>query len=285
MSEPGADTRSETMRIKRHGITTRLWHWVNALCLLVLLMSGLQIFNAHPALYWGHGSSFDDPVLSIGARRGPDGNPQGYLAIDGWHIPTTGVLGWSRADGQGQVRAFPAWATLPDSQWLALGRQWHFAAAWVFGVLLAGYLVYSIASRRRRRLIGVHRGEMRHLGREVAAHARFRFVRMAGYNVIQKLTYLLVLFVLLPMMVLTGLTMSPYMDAAWPWLTYLFGGHQSARTLHFISAFLLVGFFFVHVLLVLVSGVFNNMRAMITGGYRIERRADEATAAPETDRE
>ncbi|MGB7754562.1 MAG: cytochrome b/b6 domain-containing protein [Salinisphaera sp.] len=264
--------------IRRHGWASRAWHWINAVCLLVLLMSGLQIFNAHPALYWGHDSTFGHPFLSIGARHDASGDPMGYVNIEGLQIPTTGVLGWSSVDGRMQARAFPAWATLPGPQWLSLGRQWHFTAAWVFGVLLVFYLIYSVISRRRRRLIGVHRGEMSQFGHAVVEHAKFRFPRVRDYNIIQKLTYLLVLFGLLPLMVLTGLTMSPTMDAAWPWLTYLFGGRQSARTIHFICAFSLVGFFLIHLALVLVSGVVNNMRAMITGGYKVDEPDAPATA-------
>lgn len=278
-------TQRRTRLIKRHSLATRFWHWINALCLLVLLMSGLQIFNAHPALYWGQDSNFDAPFLAIGAQRDASGNPMGYLRIDGLQIPTTGVLGWSEVGGQMQVRAFPAWATLPGPQWLSLGRQWHFTAAWVFGVLLVAYLVYSVVSRRRRRLLGVHRGELGHFGQEIVQHAKFRFPQMPDYNIIQKLSYLLVLCILLPLMILTGLTMSPTMDAAWPWLTHVFGGRQSARSIHFICAFLLVGFFIVHLLLVLVSGVFNNMRAMITGGYRVDEPAAEPEAStPESPR-
>ncbi|HET7314166.1 cytochrome b/b6 domain-containing protein [Salinisphaera sp.] len=271
--------------IKRHSLATRLWHWITAVCLLVLLTSGLQIFNAHPSLYWGSDSDFDSPFLSIGARRDANGDPMGYVSIEGLQIPTTGVLGWSSVNGHMQARAFPAWATLPGPQWLSLGRHWHFTAAWVFGVLLVFYLLYSIVSRRRRRLIGVHRGEMGRFGHEVVKHATLRFSRARSYNIIQKLTYLTVLFVLLPLMVLTGLTMSPTMDAAWPWLTEVFGGRQSARTLHFLCAFALVAFFLVHLLLVLISGVLNNMRAMITGGYQTDGQTDgwaddRADAAP-----
>lgn len=279
MSDTPSQSKPSSQVVKRHGLTTRLWHWINAVCLLVLLMSGLQIFNAHPSLYWGNGSDFDNPIMTIGAQLGDDGDPMGYMSIAGWQIPTTGVLGYSGPEGAKQARAFPAWATLPDSQWLSLGRQWHFTAAWVFGLLLVGYLVYSIISRHRRRLIGVHRGEMSQFGHAVAEHAKLRFSRVRDYNIIQKLTYLLVLAVLLPLMVLTGLTMAPGIDAAWPWLTYVFGGRQSARTIHFISAFSLVGFFLVHVLLVLVSGLFNNMRAMTTGGYRVD------TPSTSTDKE
>ena len=281
MSEPSTNPQSQSHVVKRHGVTTRVWHWVNALCLLVLLMSGLQIFNAHPSLYWGSGSDFDNPIMSIGAQLDDAGDPMGYLAIAGWQVPTTGVLGYSDPEGQKQARAFPAWATLPDSQWLSLGRQWHFTAAWVFGVLLVGYLFYSIVSRRRRRLIGVHRGELGQFGHAVVEHAKLKFERRPGYNIIQKLTYLLVLGVLLPLMILTGLTMAPAIDAAWPWLTYVFGGRQSARTIHFISAFSLVGFFVIHLVLVLVSGLVNNMRAMTTGGYRVD--ADAPSPATERD--
>lgn len=256
--------------IRRHSWITRLWHWINALCLLVLLMSGLQIFNAHPALYWGHRSHFNHPLMSIGAQRTDAGKPMGYVDIDGLKIPTTGVLGLSWFNGQMQARAFPEWATLPGPRWLALGRQWHFTAAWVFGVLLVLYLVYSLVSRRRRRLLAPHASELRAIGHVAAEHARFRFPRGRNYNIIQKLSYIGVLFIVLPLIVLTGLTMSPTMDAAWPWLTIVFDGRQSARTIHFICAFLLVTFFVVHLLLVLFSGPFNNLRSMISGGYRID---------------
>jgi len=270
---PASGEPPTTKVIKRHSMATRLWHWINAVALLVLLMSGLQIFNAHPSLYWGNGSNFDQPLMSIGARMGDDG-PMGYTQLAGHEFTTTGVLGWSNADGQGQARAFPAWATLPDAQWLSLGRQWHFTAAWVFGVTLVLYLLYSLISRRRRQTIGPHGREFGQIGRTFVEHAKLRFPRVRSYNIIQKLTYLVVLFILLPVMILTGLTMSPTMDAAWPWLMTVFGGHQSARTIHFICAFSLIGFFVVHLLLVLVSGLFNNLRSMITGGYRV-RTADE----------
>ena len=268
--------------VRRHGLFTRVWHWVNAVCLLVLLMSGLQIFNAHPALYWGQGSDFSSPALAIGAMRSADGQPIGVTKIYGHDFNTTGVLGLSTFDGQLTPRAFPAWATLPGSQWLSAGRKWHFTAAWLFGVMLVAYLVYSLISRSRRRLLTPTLADIRGLPRAVLDHVKLRFDHGRHYNAIQKLTYLGVLFVLLPLVVLTGLTMSPTMDAAWPWMLTVFGGHQSARTIHFICAFLLTLFFLVHIALVLVSGVFNNMRSMITGGYRLkaEAAAVETTAEP-----
>lgn len=255
--------------IKRHGLFTRAWHWLNLVCLVVLFMSGLQIFNAHPALYWGSNSTFDDPALEITAMRDDDGTPMGLLRVGGYQFDTTGVLGLSYPDGEMSVRGFPAWATLPGPQWLAMGRYWHFAAAWLFGIMLSAYLIFTLVSGDRRRRIWPTAAQWRGLPATIAHHARLKFDHKADYNGLQKLTYLGVLFGLLPLMVLTGLTMSPTMNAAWPWLLDVFGGRQSARTLHFIFAFSLVAFFVIHLALVLISGVFNNMRSMITGGYRI----------------
>lgn len=274
---PGSDC-VRTRAVKRHGLATRLWHWLNVICLFVLLTSGLQIFNAHPALYWGNDSNFDDPWLSITAMRTAAGEPVGVTHVGGLQFETTGVLGLFRHNGELNVRAFPAWATLPSSQWLAMGRYWHFAFAWIYGPLLLAYLVYTVASRRRRRLLWPTAAQWRGLPRTIVDHARLRFHHRADYNGVQKLTYLVVLFGLLPLMILTGLTMSPTMDAAWPWLLDIFGGRQSARTIHFLCAFSLVAFFVIHILLVLVSGLFNNLRSMITGGYRATE--DEARRAP-----
>ena len=269
-------TRPEAQRrvIQRHGRVTRAWHWITVLCLLVLLMSGLQIFNAHPALYWGHTSTFEEPALQITAQRNDDGRPMGLLRIGGFEFETTGLLGLSHHDGKLDVRAFPAWITLPGPQWLAMGRYWHFAAAWVFAPLLFAYLIYSLISARRRRRIWPTAAQWRGLPRTIAHHARFKFDHRPDYNGLQKITYLLVLFGLLPLMVATGLTMSPTMGAAWPWLLDVFGGRQSARTIHFIGAFSLVAFFVVHLVLVLVSGVVNNLRSMITGRYAVVKEAD-----------
>ena len=270
-----------TRTIRRQSLFTRVWHWVNAACLLILLMSGLQIFNAHPALYWGDQSNFAAPALAIGAQPGADGQPEGVVRVFGHALNTTGVLGLSYDNGQPQMRAFPSWLTLPGPQWLAMGRQWHFAAAWIFAPMVIAYLIYTLASPKQRRRIWPTASQWRALPRTIAHHARLRFEHTADYNGLQKLTYLLVLFGLLPLIIATGLTMSPTIDAAWPWLPELFGGRQSARTIHFICAFSLVAFFIVHLAMVLVSGVLNNMRSIITGRYRIEHGAP----AQDTDHE
>ena len=94
------------------------------------------------------------------------------------------------------------------------------------------------------------------------------------YNVLQKLAYLGVLVVLIPVMILTGLTMSPSMDATWPWLLDLFGGRQTARSIHFIAAWALVGFLVVHLVMVVLAGPVNEIRSMITGRYRLPEEKD-----------
>ncbi len=96
------------------------------------------------------------------------------------------------------------------------------------------------------------------------------------YNVLQKLAYLIVVFVLGPVMVLAGLTMSPRLDASYPILLEIFGGRQSARTIHFICAFSFLGFFVIHIVMVLLSGVFNNLRSMITGWYNLGENREHA---------
>jgi len=269
-SSQAAGEREDAV-VKRHGWATRAWHWLNAICLLVLLMSGLQIFNAHPALYWGDTSHFDSPLLAMGAFRGPDGEPQGAVRVLGHQFTTTGVFGLSDLDGEPTQRGFPGWATLPSSQWLGMGRNWHFTTAWIFAPSLLAYLLYTLISRRRRRMIFPTGTQLKTLPATIWHHMRFRFDHERDYNGLQKLTYILVLFGILPLVILTGLTMSPTMNAAWPWLLDLFGGRQSARTIHFLCAFALLAFFVVHILLVLVSGVFNNLRSMITGGYHIKQ--------------
>ncbi|MBB3140420.1 cytochrome b/b6 domain-containing protein [Halomonas organivorans] len=266
------DRRRKPTVIRRHPPFTRLWHWVNALCLAILLMSGLQIFNAHPALYWGQDSRFDAPALSIGAERSDTGELRGVTRLGGWRFDTTGVLGVSGPTADRERRAFPAWATLPGPRWLSMGRQWHFLAAWIFAPLLAAYLLYLVIGGRLSRQLLPRRHEWRQLGSVLWEHLRLRFPRGEAarhYNLLQKLTYLLVLFVIAPLVVLTGFTMSPTLDAAWPWLLDLFGGRQSARTLHFLCAFALLAFFLVHLLMVLASGVVNNLRSMITGRYAL----------------
>lgn len=143
----------------------------------------------------------------------------------------------------------------------------------------AVYLTYGLFSGQLRRRLIPDGDQIRHFGASVKEHLLLRFpegTEAKRYNVIQKLTYLVLVLGLLPAMVLAGLAMSPGMDAAWPWLTELFGGRQSARSVHFIAAGLIVLFVVVHVLLVLVSGLVNNMRGMITGWFSLGRDREGA---------
>ena len=176
--------------------------------------------------------------------------------------------------GVREQRGFPSWATVPSYRSLADGRRWHFFFAWLFVINGLVYWLWSLGRGHIQRDLLPARDQLkpRHVLHEIATHARFQFPKgeeARRYNVIQKLTYLAVILVLLPTMLATGLSMSPGFNATLPWLTDLFGGRQSARTIHFISASLIVLFVLVHVVMVIVSGLWNNIRSMITGRYAI----------------
>ncbi|MBB2753912.1 UNVERIFIED_ORG: thiosulfate reductase cytochrome b subunit [Rhizobium aethiopicum] len=271
-----AGTKTGRMLVYRHSLAVRLSHWVNVLCLTVLLFSGLQIFNAHPALYWGQYGADNDPSF-ISMEAAEDGSQvKGLTHVGSFTFDTTGFLGVSNVDGEATARGFPSWLTVPSYQDLSTGRRWHFFFAWLFVFNGFVYLLYGLISRHFRRDLAPEGKELTlaHLGHEVVNHARLRFPKGAEarhYNTLQKLTYLVVIFLLLPLMVATGLTMSPGFNAVAPWLLDIFGGRQSARTLHFLTAFSLVTFVVVHVAMVILSGVFNNLRSMITGYYAIEQ--------------
>jgi thiosulfate reductase cytochrome b subunit len=265
----------KTTFIRRHSAVTRITHWVNVLCLSLLLMSGLQIFNAHPSLYWGqYGADADPSWLSIEAVEDGDAT-RGVLRIGNLSIATTGVLGVSGTGDDATQRGFPAWITVPSYQDLATGRRWHFFFAWLFVINGFVYVLYGFALGHFRRDLAPSAEEIspRHLKQEIADHARLRFPKgekARHYNALQKLTYLIVIFIMLPLMLATGLTMSPGMDAGYPFLLDVFGGRQSARSIHFICAWSIVLFVIVHVLMVILSGLWNNVRSMITGRYAIE---------------
>jgi thiosulfate reductase cytochrome b subunit len=257
--------------VLRHSLTVRVCHWINAVCFLVLLMSGMQIFNAYPALNWGYATYFDKPIFALSSRQDSNGETIGETKLFGWSINTTGWLGASPgSDGEIEERGFPAWATLPSEQDLATGRRWHFFFAWLLVLNGLVYVANLIGRRHIRDLIPTL-ADLRSIPRAIVDHARLRFPKgeeALHYNVLQKLAYLSVV-IAFPILILAGLTMSPAIGSACPWLLTIFGGRQSARTVHFIIAAYLVGFVGVHLVMVLVSGVVNNMRSMITGRYRI----------------
>lgn len=218
--------------MKRHRLSTRIWHWINAVALVVLFMSGLNISNAHPRLYWGE---------------------WGFQVKDAWL----------------EVILFPGWATIPGYYSLAQARAWHLLFAWVFALSLLFYMLASLLNRHFQRDLVTSGKEWRWaaIRQDLANHLRFDF-RHAGtkYNFLQKLSYGIVIFILLPLMILTGMTLSPAMVANWGWLLDVFGGRQSARSIHFIAAWLLFLFSLGHILLVLLSGPARQVRDMITGG-------------------
>lgn len=230
----------------RHRLPTRIWHWINALTVFVMLMSGMMIFNAHPRLYWGqYGANFDHSWLHFASRP------------------------------------FPGWATIPSTYNLAAARRWHLAFAWLLVAGLVLFLLVSLWNRHVQRDLAPTKDELEpaHVWYDIKDHARLRFP--AGdaalkYNVLQKISYVAVIFILLPLMLLTGLAMSPAMNAAWPWLLDLFAGRQSARSIHFLCAAAIALFILVHLVMVALAGPINEIGSMITGRFQVPPERREA---------
>ncbi|RYE03162.1 MAG: hypothetical protein EOP61_05795 [Sphingomonadales bacterium] len=222
------------MQVYRHRLITRIWHWLNALAVMVLIGSGLMIFNAHPRLYWGqYGANFDPA----------------WLELPRW----------------------PGWMTIPSYYSLAGARHWHlfFALVLAFGLLV--YMVWSLANRHFQRDLRIRAADLSpaNLADDARAHLALRFhdpENPRAYNSFQKIAYAGVIFVLLPLLILSGLAMAPGM---WPWLVDLFGGRQSARSVHFIAMACMSGFIVIHLALVFLAGTINEVRSMITGWWRV----------------
>jgi thiosulfate reductase cytochrome b subunit len=259
----------------RHPLPVRVWHWINAVAVVVLLITGLLIFDIHPHLYWGEaGQEGEGAFLSLSGTHLDRPVPETQLQIGRLRWNTTGVLGNVIDDGFGGKYLLVAAA--PDDWQFGATRGWHFAFAWFLGLSLPLYGAYLLASGRLNRVLLPTRCELkpRNILHELWRHARL--IRARGessrhYNFLQKISYLVVLFVLIPAMVLSGLSMSNTVTAAFPDLAVLFGGHQSARSVHFIAAMLLVAFIVVHVFQVFVAGFINMTRSMITGRFVVER--------------
>jgi thiosulfate reductase cytochrome b subunit len=232
-------TRTGREVIHRHAWPVRLTHWINALTIFIMVGSGLNIFNAHPRLYWGQaGADFDKP----------------FLALHG----------------------FPGWLTLPSYTDLADARHWHFFFAWILVLNGALYLTWSLASRHIQKDLWPTAPDLRGITTSIVDHLKLRHPTGEAakrYNVLQRLAYL-GLLALLAGMVLTGLCMSPGFDAFAPWLVAALGGRQSARTLHFLFAFAIVLFIAVHLIEVVLAGPINEVRSMITGRYAVPREHD-----------
>lgn len=259
--------------IYRHTFLVRVTHWINALCVFVMIGSGLNIFNAHPRLYWGRAGDAYDPALLDISSMSVAGGTRGMTSIGPLHFDTTGVLGWSQSHGQWADRAWPSWITIPTYVDLADARHWHFFFAWVLAINGLVYLAWSVGSRHLQRDLWPTKGDLKAIPRSVLDHLRFEHPTGAAarrYNVLQRLAYL-VLILLVTGMVATGLCLSPGFDAFAPWLVELFGGRQAARTLHFAFAASIFAFIVVHLVEVVLAGPLNEVWSMVSGRYRVPK--------------
>lgn len=240
---PKGRRRSIGALVYRHRLPTRLWHWTNAVAIVVMLMSGMMISNAHPHLYWGEfGANLDHA----------------------WYHPPH----------------FPGWATIPSTYNLALARHWHLFFAWIFAFGLLAFMLVSLVNRHIQRDLTLTRAELApgHLWQDVKDHARLKFPtgeKALRFNVLQKITYIGVVFVVLPLLIVTGLSLSPGFDAVLHWPLDLMGGRSSARSIHFICAGLIAAFIVLHLVLVLLAGPYNEIRSMITGRFRVPHDRDD----------
>lgn len=264
---------SPSKTVHRHALVVRVTHWVNALAIFFLLMSGLNIFNAHPMLYWGqYGANAD--VSRAWLQIGSEGDT-GYLRIGDQRFETTGVLGLSKGKaGAAQPIAYPHWATFPSYRDLGTARNFHFFFAWMLVINGLVYLGYGLFSGHFRRDLLPTTAELApaNIAHDIAQHAKLKFPKGEAarrYHILQKLAYGGVVFLLIPGIIFTGLAMSPGLNAAWPFLIEATGGRPSARSLHWIFANLILLFIIVHLLMVMLAGPWNELRSMITGKFRI----------------
>ena len=223
----------------RHALPVRIGHWLTALCFLALLVSGVELVISHPRFYWGEqGNSLSPSLFDIPI---PASRP--YVKT-GYNFVLPDQNGWSRS--------------------------LHFQSAWL--VIFTGlfYAAFSLRSGHLRKDLLPATADLSWttLSASIADHLRFKRPgeREAwSYNVLQRLAYLSVILGLFPLMIWTGLAMSPSITAAFPFFVDLVGGHQSARTIHFFATLALVLFFCVHVLMVYRAGFTKRVRTMITG--------------------
>jgi thiosulfate reductase cytochrome b subunit len=223
----------------RHTAIVRVTHWITTLCFFGLLVSGIEIVISHPRFYWGEVGNVLTPALfqlPIPASRSTV--PTGY----GFVLPDQN--GWSRS--------------------------LHFQAAWIMVLTGLMYAVSSLFTRHFRQDLFPTRADLswREISRILANHLRFKRPddhEAWSYNVLQRLTYLFVIFVLFPLVIWTGLAMSPAIASVLPAVVTALSGQQSARTLHFFVSVFLVLFLMVHIAMVYLAGFRDRMRAMITG--------------------
>ena len=223
----------------RHTAWVRITHWVTVLCFAALLVSGIEILISHPRFYWGETGNVNmKPAFSFPIPSSRGTVPTGY----GYVMPDQN--GWS--------------------------RYLHFQAAWLLVLAGAAYLIAGIWTGHIRRDLLPEKGQ-RTVGAVLARMMQYLRRKPAGaeeatrYNVLQRVAYLKVIFVIVPLLIWTGLALSPTFEGAFPWAVIALGGRQSARTLHFFLTCALVVFFVVHLAMVTSLGFWSRTRAMITG--------------------
>lgn len=252
--------------VYRYPLLVRASHWIWVVAFFVLVGSGLQIFNASPNLDASDKSDAGRRVLAIGSPT--DG--VGTTTIFGRAFVTTGWLGWT-GDGMGSrgAHAFGALVTIPGYQDLASGRRWHLFFAYVAAACWLAWLLSSALKGNLRHMV-LAPSDLPKLWPMQAYYLKLRSTPPPHgvYNPLQKASYTAVLFVIAPLVVLTGLALSPGIDAIANPLTVAFGGRQFARLWHFGGMLLLLGFFAIHTFQVATQGFANQMRSMIMGWYR-----------------
>ena len=240
MSSPASASSLPGTHVRHgHSALVRATHWITALSFFALLVTGAEILISHPRFYWGEtGNILSPPLFKLPIPSSRSTVPTGY----GYVLPDQN--GWS--------------------------RYLHFQSAWVAVLTGLLYVTSGFLNGHFRRNLLPSRADLSLAGFSsvVAGHLRLRPAReeeAGSYNVLQRLTYLLVVFVLFPLVIWTGLAMSPAIASALPVTVTAFGGQQSARTIHFFVSILLLLFLLVHILMVCLSGFRNRMRAIITG--------------------
>jgi thiosulfate reductase cytochrome b subunit len=244
---PATTTVPSTATVPRHSLLVRVTHWITTLCFFALLITGAEIVISHPRFYWGEtGNVLTTPLFKIPIPSSRALVPTGY----GYVMPDQN--GWSRA--------------------------LHFQSAWI--VVLTGllYVIFGLISGHFRRdlLPAESHRSWPSFSASIRNHLLFKKPSDSdawSYNLPQRLTYLFVIFILFPLVIWTGLALSPAFDAAFPATVTLLGGRQSARTLHFFVSIALTLFLIVHVVMVVLAGFWTRLRAMIIG--RAVRRTEE----------
>ena len=243
-----------TLAPSPHPVWTRCAHWVAAVSVLVLAYTGFVILMAHPRLYWGETGNGLTPAL-IELPISPNYRHGGWASVTPFYDRAGSPVSASR--------------TFPLFNLNAWGRSLHFLAAWLLTLTGLAYVAAGVLSGHLRRRVVPDAADLTRVRvrEDVRRHLRFAVRRDAGapYGTLQKIAYSFVIFVMLPLAGLTGITMSPAVTTSFPFLLTLFGGMQSARTIHFAVWVALMGFLVVHIVMVVATGFRQHMRAMTIG--------------------